>query len=289
MLSQNKTIFTLLLLLFFTLSALSLLRLLRISSIRPSRTHLTAPVQTHIGPLLTHQSKPTQTHPEPTGERCCIKLAPALAQSLAHFATAPTPRHVSPKELALISRLFSTPKRVLIFGHTPLSPFFQSLNHMGKTLFIEPNQTLIEETHRAHPKLVLRKSSHWARRDQAFELLKRARAEPSCGPRGPSRACPLAMGGLGNEVRKRDWDLVVVDDPRGESSMAAIYEAGVIARKGRVGKWTDVIVCGVDRRVEMWYSREFLCEENLVGSKGNTWHFRIRSSGSHTFCSAERH
>ncbi|ERN09920.1 hypothetical protein AMTR_s00013p00175910 [Amborella trichopoda] len=258
MLSQNKTIFTLLLLLFFTLSALSLLRLLRISSIRPSRTHLTAPVQTHIGPLLTHQSKPTQTHPEPT-------------------------------ELALISRLFSTPKRVLIFGHTPLSPFFQSLNHMGKTLFIEPNQTLIEETHRAHPKLVLRKSSHWARRDQAFELLKRARAEPSCGPRGPSRACPLAMGGLGNEVRKRDWDLVVVDDPRGESSMAAIYEAGVIARKGRVGKWTDVIVCGVDRRVEMWYSREFLCEENLVGSKGNTWHFRIRSSGSHTFCSAERH
>lgn len=49
----------------------------------------------------------------------------------------------------------------------------------------------------------------------------------------------------------------------------------------------DVAVHDVDRTVERWYAREYLCEDNLVAAKGRLWHFRVAASGgpSDAFCS----
>ena len=73
---------------------------------------------------------------------------------------------------------------------------------------------------------------------------------------------------------------MVIDGPRGDQPeapgrMGAIYTAAMIAR---AGKTTDVFVHDIDPIIEKWYSREFLCHENLVSSKGNLWHFRIKGT-----------
>lgn len=105
--------------------------------------------------------------------------------------------------------------------------------------------------------------------------------------------CKLALTGLPKVVYNKRWDIIVVDGPSGSGPdqpgrMSAIYTAGVIGRikKGSVLSPTDVIVHNVDRTVERWFAWEFLCDENLVASKGRLWHFRIKSNyRSKLFCS----
>ncbi|KZV36309.1 glucuronoxylan 4-O-methyltransferase 1 [Dorcoceras hygrometricum] len=79
----------------------------------------------------------------------------------------------------------------------------------------------------------------------------------------------------------------MVDGPRGDSPnspgrMATIYMSGLLARRG---KMTHVIVHNVDRMIEKWFSWEFLCEKNLVSSKGRFWLFQIKGlTNSTSFC-----
>lgn len=92
---------------------------------------------------------------------------------------------------------------------------------------------------------------------------------------------------LPREVYEVKWDVVVVDGPRGDSPqapgrMATIYTAAIMAREGNT---TDVVVHDTDRMIEKWYSWEFLCDENLISSKGKLWIFRIRNEKNSTrFC-----
>lgn len=125
---------------------------------------------------------------------------------------------------------------------------------------------------------------------EAYELLRYARENSSCAPsskRVRNSTCKLALTNLPEEVYKQKWDVIVVDGPSGDSleapgRMAAIYTAAIMARSGNL---TDVFVHDVNRTVEKWFSWEFLCEENLVSSKGRFWNFRITSSSNSTkFC-----
>lgn len=75
-------------------------------------------------------------------------------------------------------------------------------------------------------------------------------------------------------------------EPDQPGRMSAIYTAGLI---GRIKKRsdinpTDVIVHNVNRTVERWFAWEYLCDENLVASKGRLWHFRIKNKHK-LFCS----
>lgn len=71
--------------------------------------------------------------------------------------------------------------------------------------------------------------------------------------------------------------------------MGPIYTAAALARAAAAagGVEVDVAVHDVDRTVERWYAREYLCEDNLVAAKGRLWHFRVAASGgpSDAFCS----
>lgn len=101
------------------------------------------------------------------------------------------------------------------------------------------------------------------------------------------RMIPTNLTDLPREVYEVKWDVVVVDGPRGDSPqapgrMATIYSAAIIAREGNT---TDVVVHDTDRMIEKWYSWEFLCDENLISSKGRLWIFRIRNEKNSTsFC-----
>lgn len=108
-----------------------------------------------------------------------------------------------------------------------------------------------------------------------------------------SSRCKLALTGLPRAVYNKRWDIIVVDGPSGSEPdqpgrMSAIYTAGLIGRIKKKSDMnpTDVIVHNVNRTVERWFAWEFLCDENLVASKGRLWHFRIKNKHqSKLFCS----
>ncbi|XP_037473200.1 glucuronoxylan 4-O-methyltransferase 1-like [Triticum dicoccoides] len=128
---------------------------------------------------------------------------------------------------------------------------------------------------------------------EAWALLRRARASPVCGrPTGTVRksGCRLALTSLPREVLDARWDVVVVDGPSGAGPgepgrMGAIYTAAALARAAGGGA-VDVAVHNMNRTVERWYAREYLCEDNLVAAKGRLWHFRVAAGGPpDAFCS----
>jgi len=107
----------------------------------------------------------------------------------------------------------------------------------------------------------------------------------------------LALDNLPDEVYEREWDLIMIDAPRGyfpeaPGRMGAIFSAAVMARNRKGSGATHVFLHDVDRKVEKMYAEEFLCRKNLVKAVGRLWHFEIppaanvsdgRSSGA-SFC-----
>lgn len=129
---------------------------------------------------------------------------------------------------------------------------------------------------------------------EAYKLLKHARDGISCAPNsGPlqTSACKLALTNLPKEVYTRKWDVILVDGPNSggpevPGRMTAIYTSSMIARAWNIT--SNVVIHDVDRMIEKWFSREFLCEENLVSSKGRYWNFKIKGGEqwhSASFCS----
>lgn len=90
----------------------------------------------------------------------------------------------------------------------------------------------------------------------------------------------LALNMLPDEVYDTEWDLIMIDAPRGyfaeaPGRMAAIYSAAVMARNRNKSGVTHVFLHDVDRRVEKLYAEEFLCKKHLVKAVGRLWHFEI--------------
>ncbi|XP_073003566.1 arabinogalactan O-methyltransferase 2 [Typha latifolia] len=200
---------------------------------------------------------------------------------------------LTPKEQHLLRTLVSkrAPCNLLIFGLNPQYLELAKLNIRGTTIFLEDD---IERLRVVEIKGVrIHLVEYHQRASEAYELLKYARALPDCRPVAGllhESNCKLALTALPEAVYSMKWDVLVVDGPSGGRSeelgrMATIYTAAMIARSGNTSL-TDVFVHNVDRTIEKWYSREFLCDENLVSSKGRFWHFRIKGrSSSDRFCS----
>lgn len=87
----------------------------------------------------------------------------------------------------------------------------------------------------------------------------------------------LFMADLPAEVLETDWDVIVVDAPRGTrwdrpGRMKSVYTAAVLgARSG-----ADVFVHDCHRRVERESSDQFLRSERLVAQTGSMRHYRLR-------------
>ena len=104
----------------------------------------------------------------------------------------------------------------------------------------------------------------------------------------------MELGTLPNEVYNRDWDVIMIDGPRGyfaaaPGRMAVIYSAAMMARGRKGSGVTHVFLHDVDRGVEKQYAKEFLCMKYRVGGIGKLWHFVIPpvvnpSDIAHGFC-----
>ncbi|XP_020594308.1 probable methyltransferase At1g27930, partial [Phalaenopsis equestris] len=119
---------------------------------------------------------------------------------------------------------------------------------------------------------------------EANDLIRTYRSEPECLPprahlKG-NRRCRLALADLPTEIYETEWDLIMIDAPKGyfaeaPGRMGAIYSAAVMARGRRGEGVTDVFLHDVERNVEKTYAMEFLCKKYLVEGSGRLWHFQI--------------
>ncbi|KQJ88541.1 probable methyltransferase At1g27930 [Brachypodium distachyon] len=209
------------------------------------------------------------------------------------------------KELALLRSLVAAraPCRLLVFGLSPQLLALAAANsgHGAATAFVTDSDEDADGARRVLGGAPGAAAIHRARypdaAGEAWALLRRARASPVCRrPTGTVRksGCRLALTSLPREVLDARWDVVVVDGPSGAAAhepgrMGPIYTAAALARAAAAagGVEVDVAVHDVDRTVERWYAREYLCEDNLVAAKGRLWHFRVAASGgpSDAFCS----
>jgi uncharacterized protein (TIGR01627 family) len=232
-------------------------------------------------------------------------LRSARVESTADFATTPTQliailhyatsRVVPQQSLAEIRVSFGVlqslaPCNFLVFGLGHDSLMWASLNPRGTTLFLEEDPKWVQTIIQRAPVLRASTVRYRTRLSQADDLLSSYRSEPDCSPsnlRLRNTRCRLALTELPDEVHGEEWDMIMIDAPRGyfpeaPGRMAAIYSAAVMARARTRPGVTHVFLHDVNRRVERVYAKEFLCMKYKVNGVGRLWHFQIPPASNMT-------
>uniref|UniRef100_A0ACD5ZN71 Uncharacterized protein n=1 Tax=Avena sativa TaxID=4498 RepID=A0ACD5ZN71_AVESA len=236
-------------------------------------------------PCLPTVTSPSGAGYEPSG------LA-ALADALVYYATTSTVPQQSSAEIALSLAVLRrrAPVRLLVFGLGHDSQLWHALNPGGVTVFLEEDPKWYKVVRSQSPHLRAHLVSYRTRLDQADLLLGTYRKIPACVPGGGAggaepgvrgnAACPLALHDLPAEVYEHEWDMLMLDAPKGyfgaaPGRMAAVWTAAAMARARKGEGDTDVFLHDVDRKVEKAYAKEFLCDGYRVGAAGRLWHYSI--------------
>ncbi|KAK6941860.1 Polysaccharide biosynthesis domain [Dillenia turbinata] len=215
----------------------------------------------------------------------CTKITPSLAQALVHYATSNITPQQTLKEISVTMRVLETksPCNFLVFGLGHDSLMWTSLNHGGRTVFLEEDDSWIRQIKQKHPSLESYHVTYDTKVRDAEELLLSVSSDEECRAVSDPRfsKCKLALKHLPREVYEEEWDLIMVDAPTGyhdeaPGRMTAIYTAGLIARNRDSGE-TDVFVHDVDRAVEDKFSKTFLCEGYMREQEGRIRHFTVPS------------
>ncbi|KAL1328583.1 hypothetical protein HN51_038418 [Arachis hypogaea] len=213
---------------------------------------------------------------------------PLQLRAILHYATSHVVPQQSLSEITITFDVFKSlqhrPLNFLVFGLGHDSLMWASLNPTGTTLFLEEDPKWFHTILAAAPDLHAHTVRYRTQLQEADELLQHYRKEEACWParatlKGNDK-CRLALHDLPEEVYEREWDLVMIDAPRGyfaeaPGRMAAIFSAAVMARGRKGSGVTHVFLHDVNRRVEKLYAEEFLCRKNLVKGVGRLWHFQI--------------
>ncbi|XP_041010312.1 probable methyltransferase At1g27930 [Juglans microcarpa x Juglans regia] len=212
-------------------------------------------------------------------------------RAILHYATSSV---VPQQSLAEISVSFDVlksraPCNFLVFGLGHDSLMWTSLNPRGTTLFLEEDPKWVQTVLKDAPELRAHTVKYRTQLSQADNLLSSYRSEPQCSPRNAvlrgNTRCRLALDNLPDEVYEKEWDLIMIDAPRGyfaeaPGRMGAIFSATVMARNRKGSGVTHIFLHDVDRRVEKMFAEEFLCRKNLVKAVGRLWHFEIPSAAN---------
>ncbi|XP_057776973.1 probable methyltransferase At1g27930 [Salvia miltiorrhiza] len=217
----------------------------------------------------------------PTGPATSLQL-----DAILHYATSTVVPQQSLGEISVTFAVLRSvgPANFLVFGLGRDSLMWAALNPRGRTLFLEEDPKWVHTVLKDAPALRAHTVHYRNQLSQADDLLHHFRSEPDCSPhksfiRGNDN-CRLALNMLPDEVYDNEWDLIMIDAPRGyfpeaPGRMAAIYSAAVMARNRKKPGVTHVFLHDVDRRVEKMYAEAFLCKKYLVKAEGRLWHFEI--------------
>ncbi|KAJ8759071.1 hypothetical protein K2173_003309 [Erythroxylum novogranatense] len=211
---------------------------------------------------------------------------PIQLQAIVHYATSRVTPQQSFPEINVTFGVLKTlsPCNFLVFGLGHDSLMWSSLNPHGTTLFLEEDPKWVQAVLKDAPTLHAQTVQYRTQLKEADYLLSTYKTEPHCSPnkaylRGNNQ-CKLALTTLPDEVYDKEWDLIMIDAPRGyfpeaPGRMAAIFSAAVMARGRKGSGVTHVFLHDVDRKVEKAFAAEFLCRKYLVKSVGRLWHFEI--------------
>ncbi|XP_008786409.2 glucuronoxylan 4-O-methyltransferase 3 [Phoenix dactylifera] len=224
----------------------------------------------------------------------CTKLPQSLANTIIHYATSNTTPQQTFEEISVTARVLEkkAPCNLLVFGLGHDSAMWSALNHGGRTVFLEEDESWMEIVRQKSPMLESHHVTYDTKVTQADDLLE-LRRKPECTAVGDMKfsKCHLALKRMPSVFFEVEWDLIMVDAPTGwipeaPGRMGAIYTAGMAARARSEGE-TDVFVHDVDRVVEDKFSKTFLCEGYLKEQQGRLRHFIIpshRTGSDMPFC-----
>lgn len=260
------------------------------------RSNLTPPLKTPSSTTVseTHLSNSSTDQTQVPIAKCpspevpfiptCTKTPPSLANALIHYATTNITPQQTFKEISVSAKILAkkAPCNFLVFGLGLDSLMWAALNHGGRTVFLEEDQSWIDQIKQRLPNLesyhvVYDTKVHEA--EKLFEHGVKQECQTVSDPRFSK--CQLALKNLPGDVYDMEWDLIMVDAPTGyfdeaPGRMSAIYTAGLMGRNREEGE-TDVFVHDVDRVVEDKFSKAFLCEGYFREQEGRIRHFTIPS------------
>ncbi|PIN23804.1 hypothetical protein CDL12_03472 [Handroanthus impetiginosus] len=227
-------------------------------------------------------------------------LSKAVVKALVHYASNSnnTDRmsYTDIKQISDALRQCLQPCNFLIFGLTPESLLWKALNHNGRTVFIDENRYYAAYFEEKYPEIEAYDVHYSTKLSEMPELIAAVKEQVrnECRPVQNLlfSECKLGLNDLPNQLYEVDWDVILVDGPRGywpeaPGRMAAIFTAGVLARSKKGGNpKTHVFVHDFNMEVDRVTSDEFLCRENLVKSKDMMGHFVLErmDGNSSQFC-----
>ncbi|XP_043725264.1 probable methyltransferase At1g27930 [Telopea speciosissima] len=214
------------------------------------------------------------------------RTTPTQLLAVLHYATSKVVPQQSLEEIMVTFEVLRSlsPCNFLIFGLGQDSLMWSAFNPRGTTLFLEEDPKWVQSVLKDSPTLHAHRVRYRTQLSQADDLLSSYTSEPNCLPgqaylKGNHR-CRLALTGLPEEVYETEWDLIMIDAPRGyfpeaPGRMGAIFSAAVMARARKSPGVTHIFLHDVDRKVEKTFAEEFLCKKYLVKHVGRLWHFEI--------------
>ncbi|OIT07646.1 PREDICTED: glucuronoxylan 4-O-methyltransferase 1 [Nicotiana attenuata] len=248
-----------------------------------SRLTSSSETTTSLTSSSSSRDKKTRTCSSPQ----CNKIPSSIAKSLIHYTTSTITPQQTLKEISVTSKILDkkSPCNFLVFGLGHDSLMWHTLNFGGRTIFLEEDETWIEQIKKRFPMLESYHVTYDSKVNEANVLIEAGKG-PECTAIADPRysMCQLALKGLPNEIYDIKWDLIMVDAPTGyyedaPGRMTAIYTAGMMARNKENGE-THVFVHDVNRNIEDKFSREFLCDGYMKKQVGRLRHFTIPSHKS---------
>lgn len=222
--------------------------------------------------------------------------SPIQLRAILHYATSRMVPQQSVAEIKIsldVIKSLGRPCNFLVFGLGHDSLMWASFNPGGNTVFLEEDPKWVHSILKDAPGLRAHTVRYRTQLRDAKKLLTSYRSEATCSaPKAYLRgneACQLALENLPDEVYETEWDMIMIDAPKGyfaeaPGRMAAVFSAAVMARNRKGSGATHVFLHDVDRRVEKVYAQEFLCKKNLVKGVGRLWYFQIPPSNASHFC-----
>ncbi|XVF59371.1 hypothetical protein PTKIN_Ptkin07bG0270400 [Pterospermum kingtungense] len=248
---------------------------------------ITAATTTVTGPSSSSVSAAFGGAPLPT----------TVVNTLLHYASKSNDSyrmtHTELKQISDVLRKCSSPCNFLVFGLTPETLLWKSLNHNGRTVFIEENRYYAAYYEELHPEIDAFDVQYTTKISETKELIASAKEQirNECRPVQNLlfSECKLGLNDLPNHVYDVDWDVILIDGPRGDGPegpgrMQPIFTSGVLARSKKGGNpKTHIFVHDYYRDVEQISGDEFLCRENLV--ERNNWlaHFVVERMEENSF------